>query len=176
MHLNADERRPQRRWASRLSLELQVPMPMRLGQTACMPRPLGRYTHQRSSYAQLCRSMPHSKIAGVEKHPCGSDTRHVGPSGRVAALIFEAQAAPLELGDGMLWEPCPISPLPCPCLILARVRLPFRLATMASSACIASSQAAPAMPAAASGAPVIPAQSSHAHTSAFTVLSIATIA
>ena len=102
--------------------------------------------HQRSSYAQLCRSMPHSKIAGVEKHPCGSGTRHVGPSGRVAALIFEAQAAPLELGDGMLWEPCPISPLPCPCLILARVRLPFRLATMASSACIASSQAAPAMP------------------------------
>ena len=108
-----------------------------------MPRLLGRYTHQRSSYSQLCCSMPHSKIAGVEKHPCGSDTRHVGPSGRVAALIFEAQAAPLELGDGMLWEPCPISPLPCPCLILARVRLPFRLATMASSACIASSQAAP---------------------------------
>ena len=168
MHLDADERWPQRRWASRLSLEL--------GQTACMPRPLGRYTHQRSSYAQLCRSMPHSKIAGVEKHPCGSDARHDGPSGRAAALIVEAQASPRELGDGMLWEPCPVSARPCPCLILARARRPFRLATMASSACIASSQAAPAMPAAASGAPLVPAQSSHAHTSAFTVLSIAAIA
>jgi hypothetical protein len=85
--------------------------------------------------------------------PCGSDASHAGPSGRAAALIVEAQAAPLELGDGMLWEPCPVSARPCPCRILARARLPFRLAAMASSAYIASSQAAPAMPAAASGAP-----------------------
>ena len=124
--------------------------------------------------------MPHSKIAGVEKHPCGSDTRHVGPSGRVAALIFEAQAAPLELGDGMLWEPCPVSPLPCPCLILARARLPFRLAAMAASACIAycqsSRQAAPAMPAATSDAAQSSAESAHGYASAFTDLHIAAIA
>ena len=79
----------------------------------------------------------------------------------------------------MLSKPCPVSRRPCPCLMLARARLgarlPFRLATMDSSAYIASSQAAPAMPAAASGAPLMPAKSAHAHATAFTVLSIAII-
>jgi hypothetical protein len=108
------------------------------------------------------RKSPVSRNTLVE-----SEARHDGPSRRAAALIVEAQASPRELGDGMLWEPCPVSARPCPCLILARARRPFRLAAMASSACIASSQAAPAMPAAASGAPLMPAQSVRAHASAF---------
>jgi hypothetical protein len=71
MHLNADERAYA---AAPMGIEIISRTTCTHGQTTCVSRPLGRYTHQRSSYAQLCRSMPHSKIAGVEKHPCGSDT------------------------------------------------------------------------------------------------------
>jgi hypothetical protein len=77
--------------------------------------------------------------------PCGSDAWHAGPSRRVAALIAEAQASPLEAGDGRhvvraLPSLVATLPLPHPCPSSSPLS-PFRFAAMASSAQSASQRA-----------------------------------
>ena len=89
-------------------------------------------------------------------------------------LHLRGAASPLQAGEGMVSERCPVRARPSPCLILARARLPFRFAAMAASACIAycqsSRQTAPAMRAASSDAALSSAESAHAYASAFTDL------
>lgn len=133
-----------------------------------------------SSHSPCCR-MELSRIAGVERHP--SLWERLAARQSVAAsdcLYLRGAASPLQAGEGMVSEPCPVRARPCPCLILARARLPFRVAAMGASACIAyclsSRQTAPAMPAASSDAALSSAESAHAYASAFTDLHIAATA
>ena len=135
-----------------------------------------------SSHSQCCR-MQLSRIAGVERHPSFKLWERRASRRSVAAsdcLHLRGAASPLQAGEGMVSERCPVRARPSPCLILARARLPFRFAAMAASACIAycqsSRQTAPAMPAASSDAAQSSAESAHAYASAFTDLHIAAIA